>query len=66
MKTDITTILYLVQVGSLLIGLICVVIMSTRMLKAIDYMKTYCKNHGSNKNNVTREFKKVIKILGGK
>ena len=66
MKTDIATILYLVQVGSLFIALICVVIMATRMLKAIDYMKTYCENHGSNKNNVTREFKKVIKILGGK
>jgi hypothetical protein len=36
------------------------------MLKAIDYMKTYCRSHGSSKNNVTREFKKVIKILGGK
>lgn len=66
MKTDINTILYLVQVVSLLIALVCTIIMYTRMMKAYNYMKVYCKNHGSNKNTITREFKKVMKMLGGK
>lgn len=60
------TVLYLVQVLSLLIALVCTIIMYTRMMKAYNYMRNYCKNHGSNKNTITREFKKVMKILGGK
>ena len=60
------TVLYLVQVVSLFIALVCTIIMYTRMMKAYNYMKVYCKNHGSNKNTITREFKKVMKILGGK
>lgn len=66
MKTDIATILYLVQVGSLFIALVCTVIMYTRMMKAYNYMKIYCEKHNSKKNTIAREFKKVIKILGGK
>ena len=60
------TVLYLVQVVSLLIALVCTIIMYTRMMKAYNYMKNYCNNHRSNKNTITREFKKVMKILGGK
>ena len=66
MKTDINTILYIVQVVSLLIALVCTIIMYTRMMKAYNYMSNYCKSHGSNKNTIAREFKKVMKILGGK
>ena len=66
MKTDIGTILYLVQVVSLFIALVCTVMMYMRMAKAFDYMSNYCKSHGSNKNQITREFKKVMKMLGGK
>lgn len=62
----IENVLYLVQVVSLLIGLVCTIIMYTRMMKAYNYMSNYCKNHGSNKNTIAREFKKVMKILGGK
>jgi len=60
------TVLYLVQVVSLLIALVCTIIMYTRMIKAYKYMFNYCKSHGSNKNQITREFKKVMKMLGGK
>lgn len=60
------TVLYLVQVVSLLIALVCTIIMYTRMMKAYNYMSNYCKHHGSNKNTITREFKKVMKMLGGK
>ena len=66
MKTDIGTILYLVQVVSLFIALVCTVMMYMRMMKAFNYMSNYCKGHGSNKNQITREFKKVMKMLGGK
>lgn len=66
MKTDIATILYLVQVGSLFIALICTVIMYTKMMKACNYMKIYCEKHNNKKSTIAREFKKVIKILGGK
>ena len=66
MKTDIGTILYLVQVVSLLIALICTIIMYTRMMEAYNYMKVYCEKHNSNKNQIAREFKKVMKMLGGK
>lgn len=60
------TVLYLVQVVSLLIALVCTIIMYTRMIKAYKYMSVYCKKHGSNKNQITREFKKVMRMLGGK
>lgn len=60
------TVLYLVQVVSLLIALVCTIIMYTRIVKAYKYMFNYCKSHGSNKNQITREFRKVMKILGGK
>lgn len=66
MKTDIATILYLVQVVSLFIALVCTVIMYTRMMKAYNYMKIYCEKHNSKKNTIARELKKVMKILGGK
>lgn len=66
MKTDINTILYIIQVVSLLIALVCTIIMYTRMVKAYNYMSNYCKHHGSNKNQITREFRKVMKMLGGK
>lgn len=60
------TVLYLVQVVSLFIALVCTIIMYGRMIKAYRYMFNYCKSHGSNKNQITREFKKVMKMLGGK
>ena len=60
------TVLYLVQVVSLLIALVCTIIMYTRMVKAYKYMSHYCKHHGSNKNQITREFRKVMRMLGGK
>lgn len=60
------TILYIIQVVSLTIALVCTIIMYVRMVKAYKYMFNYCKSHGSNKNTITREFKKVMKILGGK
>ena len=60
------TVLYLVQVVSLLIALVCTIIMYIRMAKAYKYMFNYCKSHGSNKNQITREFKKVMRMLGGK
>lgn len=63
---EFNTIMYIVQVVSLTIALICTIIMYSRTIKAINYMSTYIKSHGSNKNQITREFKKVIKILGGK
>lgn len=62
----IENVLYLVQVVSLFIALICTVMMYMRMAKAFNYMSNYCKSHGSNKNQITREFKKVMKMLGGK
>lgn len=62
----IETVLYLVQVVSLLIALVCTIVMYVRMTKAYNYMSVYCKSHGSNKNQITREFKKVMKMLGGK
>ena len=60
------TVLYLVQVVSLFIALVCTIIMAIKVRKAYNYMKVYCNNHGSNKNTITREFKKVMKMLGGK
>lgn len=62
----IENVLYLVQVVSLLIALVCTIIMYTRIVKAYKYMFNYCKSRGSSKNNVTREFRKVMKMLGGK
>ena len=62
----IENVLYLVQVVSLFIALVCTILMYTRMMKAYNYMSAYCKGHGSNKNQITREFKKVMKMLGGK
>lgn len=66
MKTDITTILYIIQVVSLTIALVCTIIMYTRMMKALNYMKVYCEKHNNKKSTIAREFRKVIKILGGK
>lgn len=60
------TVLYIIQIVSLVIVFICTVIMTTRVRKAFNYMVEYCKSRGSSKNNVTREFRKVIKMLGGK
>ena len=60
------TILYVVQIVSLVIALVCTVVMYTRMRKAYNYMATYCKKHNSKKNTIARELKKVMKILGGK
>jgi len=60
------TILYIVQVVSLLIALVCVIISTIRTYKAVKYMKVYCESRGSSKNNVTREFRKVLRMLGGK
>ena len=62
----IENVLYLVQVVSLLIALVCTIIMTIKVRKAYNYMSNYCKHHGSNKNQITREFRKVMKILGGK
>ena len=60
------TILYIVQVVSLTIALVCMLVMTFRVRKAYRYMFNYCKSHGSNKNQITREFKKVMRMLGGK
>lgn len=60
------TVLYIIQIVSLVIVFICTVIMTARVRKAFNYMFNYCKSHGSNKNTITREFKKVMKILEGK
>jgi hypothetical protein len=60
------TILYIIQVVSLTIALVCMLVMIFRVRKAYKYMFNYCKSHGSNKNTITREFKKVMKMLGGK
>lgn len=60
------TILYIIQVVSLTIVLVCTIIMAFRVEKAYRYMSNYCKSHSSNKNTITREFKKVMKMLGGK
>lgn len=62
----IETVLYLVQVVSLLIALVCTIIMTIKVRKAYKYMSNYCKHHGSNKNQIAREFRKVMKMLGGK
>lgn len=60
------TILYIIQVVSLTIALVCTIIMYTRMVRAYRYMKIYCEKHNSKKNTIARELKKVMKILGGK
>ena len=62
----LVTILYIIQVVSLVIALACTIVMYRRMVKALNYMTEYCSNRGGSKNNVTREFAKVIKMLGGK
>lgn len=60
------TILYIIQVVSLVVALACTIVMYKRMIKALNYMVEYCNNRGGSKNNVTKEFAKVIKMLGGK
>lgn len=59
-------ILYIVQIVSLVIALVCTLVMTVRMKKAVNYMHTYVVEHQNKKGTVAREFKKVIKILGGK
>lgn len=60
------TILYIIQVVSLTFVLAYTIVTAFRVEKAYRYMSNYCKSHGSNKNTITREFKKVMKMLGGK
>lgn len=60
------TILYIIQLITLIAAFVCTLIMTIRMKKAINYMVTYCESRGSSKNNVTREFRKVLRMLGGK
>lgn len=62
----LVTILYIIQVVALTVALACTIVMYGRMMKALNYMVEYCNNRGGSKNNVTREFTKVIKMLGGK
>jgi predicted histidine transporter YuiF (NhaC family) len=62
----IYTVLYIIQIVALVLGLVCTIITTYRTKKAIDYMVHYNKSHGNNKNQVIREFKKIIKMLGGK
>lgn len=60
------TILYIIQVVSLIIALICTLVMTIRVKKAVNYMHTYVMEHQNKKGIVSKEFKKVIKMLGGK
>lgn len=66
MKTDIGTILYISQVVSLMIVIICTLVMIVRMKKAVTYMDNYIREHQNKNGIVSREFKKVMKMLGGK
>ena len=60
------TILYIIQVTSLVIALACTLIMMFRVRKAVSYMDNYIREHQNKKGIVSKEFRKVIKILGGK
>jgi len=40
--------------------------MTVRVKKAVSYMDNYIREHQNKKGIVSKEFKKVIKILGGK
>lgn len=60
------TILYIVQVVSLTIALVCTLVMTIRVKKAVSYMDNYIREHQNKKGVVSKEFRKVIKILGGK
>jgi len=59
-------ILYIIQIVSLTIALICTLVMTVRVKKAVSYMDNYIREHQNKKGIVSKEFKKVIKILGGK
>ena len=60
------TILYIIQVVSLTIALVCTLVMTFRVKKAVNYMHAYVMGHQNKKGIVSKEFKKVIKMLGGK
>lgn len=60
------TILYIVQVVSLLIALVCTLVMTIRVKKAYNYMSSYIREHQNKKGIVAKEFRKVMKMLGGK
>jgi hypothetical protein len=60
------TILYIIQVVSLTIALICTLVMTCRVRNAISYMNNYIREHQNKRGIVSREFKKVIKMLKGK
>ena len=60
------TILYIIQLITLIAAFVCTLIMTIRMKKAINYMHAYVMEHQNKKGIVSKEFKKVIKMLGGK
>jgi high-affinity nickel permease len=60
------TILYIIQVVSLTTALICTLVMTFRVNNAISYMNNYIREHQNKRGIVSREFKKVIKMLKGK
>lgn len=60
------TILYIIQVVSLTIALVCTLVMTVRVKKAVSYMDNYIREHQNKKGIVSKEFRKVIKMLGGK
>lgn len=59
------TILYVIQVASLLIALVCTIIMQNRVRQACNYMNNFINSH-EKQYAVKNHFRKVIKILGGK
>ena len=60
------TILYIIQIISLVIALVCTLVMMFKVRKAVSYMDNYIGEHQNKKGVVSKEFRKVIKILGGK
>ena len=60
------TILYIIQIVSLVIALGCTLVMTIRVKKAVSYMDNYIREHQNKKGIVSKEFRKVIKMLGGK
>ena len=60
------TILYIIQIVSLVIALVCTLVMTVRVKKAVSYMDNYIREHQNKKGIVSKEFRKVIKMLGGK
>lgn len=64
MKVEL--ILYLIQIIPIIILFVCSYIVVCRNNNAIAYMETYIKEHQNKKGIVGREFRKVIKMLGGK